>query len=80
MAEKKASRLGTGLSALFGEEKNMLSESGEITSLPIEKVEPRRDQPRKDFDAESLRDLADSIREYGVLQPVAVRPLDGGFY
>ena len=54
MADKKASRLGTGLSALFGEEKNILEDDAEIRTLPIARVEPRRDQPRQDFDPEAL--------------------------
>ena len=79
MADKKTSRLGTGLSALFGEEKNLL-ENEETRTLPVEKLEPRRDQPRRDFDAEALSALADSIREYGLIQPITVRALDRGFY
>ena len=80
MADKKASRLGTGLSALFGEEKNILEDDAEIRTLPIARVEPRRDQPRQDFDPEALEALAESIREYGLLQPITVRPLDGDYY
>ncbi len=80
MADKKASRLGTGLSALFGEEKNLLENEGELQTLPIAKVEPRRDQPRRDFEPESLQALAESIREYGLIQPITVRPLDKGYY
>ena len=79
MADKKASRLGTGLSALFGEEKNLLEEEN-VQTLPITRVEPRRDQPRREFDPETLQDLAESIREYGLIQPITVRPLDKGFY
>ena len=79
MAEKKPSRLGTGLSALFGEEKELLEEEN-IQTLPISRVEPRRDQPRQDFDPEALQDLAESIREYGLIQPITVRPLDRGYY
>lgn len=80
MTDKKASRLGTGLSALFGEEKNLLENEGELQTLPIAKVEPRRDQPRRDFEPESLQALAESIREYGLIQPITVRPLDKGYY
>ena len=79
MADKKPSRLGTGLSALFGEERNLL-ESEETTALPIAKLEPRKDQPRREFDPETLEALAESIREYGLLQPITVRALDRGFY
>ena len=79
MADKKPSRLGTGLSALFGEEKNLLENETTLT-LPIAKLEPRKDQPRRDFDPEALEALADSIREYGLIQPIAVRALDRGYY
>ena len=79
MADKKGSRLGTGLSALFGEEKNVL-ENDETRTLPIARLEPRKDQPRQEFDPESLETLADSIREYGLIQPITVRALDRGFY
>ena len=77
MAKKKSSRLGTGLSALFGDEPAEEG-SGAISTLPISKVEPRRDQPRRDFDPEALEALAESIREYGLIQPITVRPLDRG--
>lgn len=51
-----------------------------VVMLPIGEVEPNRDQPRKDFDQETLLQLADSIREHGVLQPILARPLPGGNY
>ena len=80
MAEKKKNpRLGAGLSALFGEEENIL-EPETIQTLPITKVEPRKDQPRREFDPESLQELTESIREYGVIQPITVRPLEKGYY
>ena len=79
MADKKGSRLGTGLSALFGEEKNVL-ENDETRTLPIARLEPRKDQPRQEFDPESLETLEDSIREYGLIQPITVLALDRGFY
>ena len=80
MAEKKnTGRLGTGLSALFGEDENIL-EPEAVQTLPISKVEPRKDQPRREFDPESLQELTDSIREYGVIQAITVRPLERGYY
>jgi ParB family chromosome partitioning protein len=80
MADRANKRgLGAGLGALFGETEENQGRDGVII-LPIEKVEPRSDQPRKDFDAQSLSELADSIREYGVIQPIVVRKLDAGFY
>ena len=79
MAEKKNNRLGAGLSALFGEEENMLASETPQT-LPISRVEPRKDQPRREFDPEALQELTDSIREYGLIQPITVRPLEKGYY
>ena len=79
MAEKPKRGLGSGLGALFGED--VLAEKGEKElTLPISKVEPRADQPRYSFDEEALETLSESIRQYGLIQPITVRKLDGGFY
>ena len=69
--------LGKGLEALFVD-----NNSNEIptTSLKIGEIEPNKEQPRKDFDDEALAELADSIREHGVLQPLLVRPMINGRY
>lgn len=75
--------LGSGLGALFGEDLELNQENtitGAPSVLPITKVEPRPDQPRKDFDEEALEELAESIRNHGLIQPVVVRPLLGGYY
>ena len=75
--------LGMGLGALFGEEYPTAQPEREETApdlLPIEKIEPRADQPRKRFDPEALEMLAESIRTYGLIPPITVRPLDSGFY
>ena len=64
--------LGMGLGALFGEEYPTAQPEREETApdlLPIEKIEPRADQPRKRFDPEALELLAESIRTYGLIQP-----------
>ena len=76
MAEKG---LGMGLGALFG---NAAIEAipNDFVYLPISKVEPRKDQPRYRFDEGSIGELAESIREHGVLQPLTVRVIGGGFY
>lgn len=79
MAKEKTSRLGTGLSALFGEEENVL-EKENVQTLPISRVEPRKDQPRREFDPAAIEELAASIREYGLIQPITVRPLEKGYY
>ena len=76
MAAKKGG-LGKGLSAIFLENEN---ESSGSTVLPVSEIEPNRSQPRRDFDEESLRELADSIAAHGVLQPLLVRPLAEGGY
>ena len=71
--------LGSGLDALFGSDADLKKDAG-LLNLPISKVEPAADQPRERFDPEALEDLADSIRQHGVLQPIAVRALGGGYY
>ena len=73
--EKKG--LGIGLDALFGVDEN---EDAELQILPITKVEPRQDQPREIFDEQSLQELADSIAQYGLIQPITARKLDSGYY
>ena len=71
--------LGRGLGALIDDfSPNPAQET--ITKLPLQKVEPNPNQPRRSFDEEELQALSDSIAEHGILQPLAVRALDGGFY
>ena len=78
MATKKKSGLGKGLDAIFAE--NVVEENGGATELRLSELEPNRNQPRKDFDEEALAELADSISQHGVLQPLLVRPIvDGGY-
>lgn len=80
MTEKSHKRgLGTGLGALFGEDSMDNDLSGAL-NLPIEKVEPRADQPRNVFDQDALQELADSIGQFGMIQPITVRKLDSGYY
>ena len=79
MAAKEKKGLGLGLDALFAA--NDLEEAeGELLTLPIAKVEPREEQPRKRFDEEALQALADSIAQYGLIQPIVARKLDSGYY
>lgn len=74
----KAKRgLGRGLDSLF-EDTTPGAEGGQVSSLPLRDIEPDRDQPRKNFEDESLGELCDSIRQHGLLQPIAVRPIPGG--
>ena len=78
MAAKEKKGLGTGLGVLFGEEE--YNDENELRQLPVSKLVPRREQPRTVFDDASLQELADSLRRYGVIQPVTARRIDGGFY
>lgn len=79
MAEKGKKGLGRGMGALFGEDTSRSSDK-DIQTLPISKVEPRQDQPRSHFDEDTLAELADSIRTYGLIQPITVRRLSNGYY
>lgn len=79
MAEKQKKGLGTGLSALFGEDL-LDEENSELLTVPILRVEPRSEQPRKAFDEAALNELAESIAQYGLIQPIVVRKLDNGYY
>lgn len=67
-----------GLGALMFE--NSVDDMVPTNRLPLDEIIPNKDQPRKTFDEESLRELADSILQHGVLQPLLVRPLPGGGY
>ncbi len=79
MAPKKKNGLGKGLDALFFD--NAIDEStGGTVRLGINEIEPNRDQPRKTFDEQALLELAQSIADHGVLQPLLVRPLADGSY
>lgn len=69
--------LGKGVGALF-ELDNLHEEINEdIKKIKISEIMPNKEQPRKHFDPESMQQLADSIREHGVIQPIVVRPIDG---
>lgn len=76
MAEKG---LGIGLGALFGDAA-LDAIPNDFVYLPISKVEPRKEQPRNIFDEAGLSELAESIREHGVLQPLTVRSIGSGYY
>ncbi len=73
----KLGGLGKGLDAIFIEND---TEGGGTVTLKISEIEPNREQPRKNFNEESLRELADSIALHGVIQPLIVRPIPGGGY
>ena len=75
---KKIGGLGKGLSAIFSE--NDTEDNNEVVSIKISQIEPNRNQPRRSFDDEALEQLAESIRQHGVLQPILVRPQIYGGY
>lgn len=70
--------LGKGLDAIFAE--NSAESTEGAISIKISEIEPNRDQPRKEFDSAALSELADSISQHGVLQPLLLRPLLSGGY
>ena len=75
----KKGGLGKGLNALF--EDNDTEQSGTLVQLRVGDIEPNRAQPRKNFEPDALQELADSLREHGVLQPIIVRSIEqSGLY
>jgi len=77
MAAKSPKGLGKGLGALI---ENASVGGEDVTSLPLQKIEPNPLQPRKLFDEEELQTLADSISQHGIIQPLTVRKGENGFY
>lgn len=78
MASNKG--LGKGLGALLGDFAEEPVEQSAYRELPIYKVEPNPDQPRREFDEEELQALADSITVHGVIQPLTVREMESGYF
>lgn len=76
--QEKKGGLGRGLGALF-EEEPQVKPAEEIEDLPLAEVRPNPYQPRKNFDEKKLAELAESIKENGVLQPIIVRRSVGGY-
>jgi ParB family transcriptional regulator, chromosome partitioning protein len=77
-------RLGRGLSALLGgsapaPEETASKDGAELRNIPVQSLTRSPYQPRREFDAESLGELAASVKEHGILQPILVRAVDGGF-
>lgn len=70
--------LGRGLDAIFAE--NVADSAEGTVTIRIEEIEPNREQPRKDFDSGALAELAESIAQHGVLQPLLLRPMVSGGY
>src|SRR5207245_5595797 len=75
MGQRKA--LGRGLNALLATPD---LDSDQLRDIDIDRILPNSQQPRKNFDEEALNELADSIREHGVIQPIVVSPLEDGFF
>ncbi|MBP1761915.1 MAG: Chromosome (plasmid) partitioning protein ParB [Firmicutes bacterium] len=69
--------LGRGLDALFSVEQSPGEK--QVSEIDIKLIHPRKNQPRKNFDAELLQELSDSIKEKGVLQPILLRPFEKGY-
>ena len=78
MASQKG--LGKGLGALLGDFNEVSQEKSPYQLLPIYKIEPNPDQPRRDFNEDELENLAVSIAEHGIVQPLTVREIGGGYY
>ncbi|MBR6677187.1 MAG: ParB/RepB/Spo0J family partition protein [Oscillospiraceae bacterium] len=76
----QAKGLGRGLGALLGDAALESSVAEQTHTLPLSQIETCASQPRKRFDEEALADLADSIREHGIIQPITVRKLASGYY
>lgn len=79
MAAKKGG-LGRGLDALFADNSVEQGSSASAVKLSLNEIEPNKDQPRKTFDEKALAELADSIAQHGVIQPLLVRPMPDGSY
>ena len=78
--QKKFPALGRGLDALISTEDVHTGGSSSINEISIEKIKANPNQPRREFDAEALSELADSIREIGIIQPITLRKMDDGTY
>lgn len=72
--------LGRGLGALLGDFSQEAEADSGLKILPLQKVEPNPDQPRRDFDPEALEALSESIAQHGILQPLTVREMENGYY
>jgi len=71
--------LGKGLGALFGDAADEIS-TNDFDYLPLQRIEPKQNQPRTMFEEDRISELADSIRIHGVLSPIMVRSVEGGLY
>lgn len=77
---KKYPALGRGLDALISTEEVKTQGSSSINEVALDSIHPNPNQPRRDFDEEALQELADSIREIGIIQPITLRDMGDGTY
>lgn len=77
---KKFPALGRGLDALISTEEVHTSGSSSINEVPIGSIQANPNQPRREFDPAALEELAESIRQIGIIQPITLRKMDDGFY
>lgn len=77
---KKFPALGRGLDALISTEEVQVDGSSSINEVPIEQIRANPNQPRREFDPNALEDLAESIRQIGIIQPITLRKMDDGYY
>lgn len=80
MSAVKRKALGRGLDALINMDDVETSGSSSISEVELSRIEPNPNQPRREFDPESLEELAASIREIGIVQPISLRQMPGGTY
>ncbi len=80
MTPPKKSALGRGLDALISTDLIKTQGSSSINEIPVSQIHANPDQPRRDFDPESLQELAESIREIGIIQPITLRKIAEGDY
>lgn len=80
MSTIKKKGLGRGLEALLGEKSKPAQDAGAISRLPLSALQAGKYQPRQKMDSGPLQELAESIREQGVMQPLLVRAIAGGKY
>ena len=80
MAQKKYPSLGRGLDALISTDAVKTEGSSSISEIAINLIKANPNQPRREFDPEALQELADSIKEIGIIQPITLRKMDDGTY
>ncbi|MDO4212388.1 MAG: ParB/RepB/Spo0J family partition protein [Bacteroidales bacterium] len=78
--KKRYPALGRGLDALISTGEVSVSGSSSINEVEIEKIKANPNQPRREFDAEALEELAESIRQIGIIQPITLRQMEDGTY